>query len=501
MLYVTNFIASTIIIILLFYLIKYISDKFRQYKMVKKFSGPKAYPLIGNLNELLGDQNDVTQKLLNISINYSSPWRLWIGPRLCIGFDDPENIKILSKSSIGYEKSSQYIFVKNYFGNGIFTAPASIWDIHRTILSPAFKEVSTYMDYIVKNSNRLVNMLETTNGKNVDIMHYVTLCAMDIIYDSFLESDLNLQSNPDCKLDEYMSEVMDINVIRAIKFWLHPNIIFNNSSMGKRLQEILSPLHKITNEIIRKKKDSMNKDNFTWEGKDPYAKKDTRPFLDAIFKSFYETGEYSEAAIYDEINTIVFGGSDTVATALTFLFLMLATFPDIQNQVYEELYAIYGSSDPKDIPIAMVDTKKMIYLERVIKETLRLFPPAPVFGRTLYHDTKVNDNVTIPKNCDLFFIIYTLHRKDKYWADPLRFNPDRFLPGNYNHKCFLPFSFGKRGCSGQMFAMTEMKTITATVLRQFIVQIDKPVPVENINLKFNITTKPAETIFLRFKKR
>ncbi|XP_043489615.1 cytochrome P450 4C1-like [Polistes fuscatus] len=256
--------------------------------MVKKFSGPKAYPLIGNLNELLGDQN---------------------GPRLCIGFDDPENIKILSKSSIGYEKSSQYIFVKNYFGNGIFTAPASIWDIHRTILSPAFKEVSTYMDYIVKNSNRLVNMLETTNGKNVDIMHYVTLCAMDIIYE---QSGL--------QLDEYMSEAMDINIIRAIKFWLHPNIIFNNSSMGKRLQEILSPLHKITNEIIRKKKDSMNKDNFTWEGKDPYAKKDTRPFLDAIFKSFYETGEYSEAAIYDEINTIVFGGSDTVATALTFYF-------------------------------------------------------------------------------------------------------------------------------------------------------------------------------------
>ncbi|XP_043502773.1 cytochrome P450 4C1-like, partial [Polistes fuscatus] len=252
---------------------------------------------------------------------------------------------------------------------------SSLWNIHRKILNPVFKEVSTYMDSIIKNSNRLANTLETTNGKNVDIMHYVHLCTLDIIYGSLLESDLNLQSNPDCKLDEYISE---------------------------------------------KKKDSMNKDNFTREGKDPHAKKDTSPFLDAIFKSFYETGEYSEADIRDEINTMVFTGSDTTANTLTFLFLMLATFPDIQNQVYEELYNMYDSSDPISVPITMEDTKKMKYLERVIKETLRLFPPTLVIGRTLQRDTKVNDNVILPKNCQVIFTIFSLHRKEKYWADPLR---------------------------------------------------------------------------------
>ncbi|XP_043504520.1 cytochrome P450 4C1-like isoform X1 [Polistes fuscatus] len=194
-------------------------------------------------------------------------------------------------------------------------------------------------------------------------------------------------------------------------------------------------------------------------------------------------------------------GSDTAATSLTFLFLMLATFPDIQNQVYEELYDLYGSSDPNEVPITMEDTKKMKYLDRVIKETLRLFPPALVIGRTLKRDTKVNDYVILPKNCQVFFMIFTLHRKEKYWADPLRFNPDRFLPGKYNSKCFIPFSTGRRGCIGQTFAMTKMKAIAATVLRKFIIQIDEPIPIANVNLKFNITTKPAETIFLRFKKR
>ncbi|XP_043494017.1 cytochrome P450 4C1-like [Polistes fuscatus] len=388
-------------------------------------------------------------------------------------------------------------------GNGLGTAPASIWEIHRKILNPVFKEnmISTYVDSIVENSNRLNNILETINGKNVNFLHYVHLCTLDIIYDSLLESDLNLQSNPECKLDEYMSKGMDITIQRVMKFWLHPNIIFNNSSMGKLMKEHLSIMNNITSEIIKKKKELIHKDNFTQEEKGTYSRKYTSPFLDAIFKSFYETGEYSEADIRDEINTIVLAGSDTAANTLLFLFLMLATFPDIQNQVYEELYDLYGSSDPKDVPITMEDTKKMKYLERVIKETLRLFPSGPLIARTLSRDTKVINNVIIPKNCHVVISIFSLHRKDKYWTDPLRFNPDRFLPGNYNEKCFRPFSFGKRGCIGQKFAMIQMKVIAASLLRKFTVRIDHPVSVKNVNLKFSITLQPAETILLRFIKR
>ncbi|XP_014606475.1 PREDICTED: cytochrome P450 4V2-like [Polistes canadensis] len=387
-------------------------------------------------------QLDITNKLINLSGIYSSPWVLWVGPKLIVVCDDPENIEILSKSSNRYEKSSLYDFLKDFLGNGLISAPASIWKIHRDILDPLFKErmLSTYMDSIEKNSNRLANILETTNGEKVDFLHYAHLCTLDIIYGGLLESDLNLQSNPDCKLIKYI--ILDIALQRMMKFWLHPSIIFNNSSMGKWLQENLSHFNKVTNEIIKKKKESMNEDNFTREGKGPHARKDTSPILDAIFKSFYETGEYSETDIRDEINTMAFAGSDTAAKTLTFLFSMLATFPDIQEKVYEELYDMYGSSDSVDVPVTMEDTKKMNYLDRVIRETLRLFPPVPIFARTLCSDIR-----------------------------------------------------------GQIFAMIEMKAIIAVILRKFIVQIDKPVPVENVNLKIGITAQLGEPIFLRFNKR
>ncbi|XP_043499929.1 cytochrome P450 4V2-like [Polistes fuscatus] len=212
----------------------------------------------------------------------------------------------------------------------------------------------------------------------------------------------------------------------------------------------------------------MHKDNFTQEGKGPCSRKDTSSFLDVIFKSLYESGEYSEADIRDEINTMVFAGSDTAANTLSFLFLMLATFPDIQNQVYEELYDLYGSSDPNEVPITMEDTKKMKYLDRVIKETLRLFPAAPFIARKLYRDTR--GIFTYNK---IFFSIY-------------------FCP-------LTLVSYIVIIC--QKFGMTQMRVIAATLLRKFLVRIDNPVSVENIDLKFRITLQPAETIFLRFNKR
>ncbi|XP_043502776.1 cytochrome P450 4V2-like [Polistes fuscatus] len=183
------------------------------------------------------------------------------------------------------------------------------------------------MDSIIKNSNRLATILDSTNGKNVDTLHYVHLCTLDIIFDSFLSCDLDLQNNPECKLDEYISETMDIIMKRAFQFWLHPDIIFYNSYLGKRLKELTLHIDKITSE-----------------------------------------------------------GSTTTAETLAFLFLMVATFPEVQQQIYEELYQMYGSSDPEDILITLEDIKEMKYLERVIRETLRLFPPAAFIGRKISED-------------------------------------------------------------------------------------------------------------------
>ncbi|KAI4482357.1 hypothetical protein M0804_008908 [Polistes exclamans] len=360
--------------------------------------------------------------------------------------------------------------------------------------------ISTYVDSLVKNSNRLTNNLEINNGKNLNFYYYVHLCTLDIIFDSLLEIDFDLQNNLELKFHEYIMEAVDLVMQRILKIWFHPDVTFNNSSLGKRIKALLPILNKFTSEIIAKKKETIKEGKILRESRGLDESKIKSSFLDVLFISHNENGEISEQDIRDEINTIVLTGSETTAGTLTFLFLMLASFPDIQQLAYDELYDIYGSSNTNDVPITLKDINKMKYLERVIKETLRLFPAAPIIARTLCSDTKV-ENLVIPKNCTVVFPIFTIHRNEKYWTEPLRFNPGRFLPGNYNQKCFLPFSFGKRGCIGEKFAMIEMKAIAATVLRKFDVRIDNPVSVENVNLKIGIALQPAEPIFLRFNKR
>ncbi|KAI4475493.1 hypothetical protein M0802_015133 [Mischocyttarus mexicanus] len=124
----------------------------------------------------------------------------------------------------------------------------------------------------------------------------------------------------------------------------------------------------------------------------------------------------------------------------------------VANEIYEELSQIYRSSDPEDFPVTYQNTKDKKFLK-------------------------------------------------KYWKDRLKFNPDRFLPDSYNAKCYLPFGFRKRNCIGQKYAMIKMKGVIATILRKFIVKLDSPVKVDDVDLIFNISLKPAKPVLLRFNKR
>lgn len=142
----------------------------------------------------------------------------------------------------------------------------------------------------------------------------------------------------------------------------------------------------------------------------------------------------------------------------------------------------------------------------------------------------MEQNLIIPKGSSLLVWIFKLHRNKKYWNEPLKFDPNRFLSTNVHPHSFLPFGIGARNCLGnsiffqiieikfqkvtqqyeftivftvlgQTFAMLEMKVIIATILRRFIIKIDRPVVIEDIALKLDITLKPAKPIVLQFERR
>ncbi|XP_046828153.1 cytochrome P450 4C1-like [Vespa crabro] len=499
-------IILTILFGLYYGIAEYFLNKLHIFNIIKGIPGPKAFPIIGNAHLFIGDTTAIFKQIINLGKNYQLLWRVWIGAKLLVIVENPEYVRTVLNSPNITDKSEEYEKLKPVVSNGLLTAPASVWDSHRTVLNKMFlmKNIKSHIDVFINHSIVLMEKLETFVGGELDIFDYVFRCTLDIIYDASLETQLNSLTNPDCKLAESIKWcLMDIATQRIFKVWLHPSFIFYNTARGNKFQASLAYLDNITNKIIKEKMKSMlrSKINRQLTAEKLGIRQKQKTLFDFLFELSNEREVYTENDIRDEMNTIIIAGSETSATTISFVLLMLATFPEIQDNVYEEVNRIYCSDDSKYVPMTYNDIKSMKLLERVIKETLRLFPAVPVIARKVMQDIKVTKNWTIPKGCSVLFSIYKLHRNAKYWSRPLVFDPDRFLPERNCSTYYFPFSYGRRNCIGQHFAMIEMATVIAMLIKRFKITIDKPIEIAKIDVKLSITLKPTKPIRLKFEKR
>ncbi|KAI4475758.1 hypothetical protein M0802_015035 [Mischocyttarus mexicanus] len=138
------------------------------------------------------------------------------------------------------------------------------------------------------------------------------------------------------------------------------------------------------------------------------------------------------------------------------------------------------------------------YLERCIKESLRLYPSVHFVFRHLNEDLQLKKYL-IPAGTNIRVNIFNLHRNPEFWPNPNVFDPDRFLPENVRNRnpfCFIPFSAGLRNCIGQKYAMLEIKLMVAHILHNFYLE-----PVEDLDkvkLGGNINLKPEKPVHVKF---
>ncbi|KAF2885095.1 hypothetical protein ILUMI_21098 [Ignelater luminosus] len=193
------------------------------------------------------------------------------------------------------------------------------------------------------------------------------------------------------------------------------------------------------------------------------------------------------------------GGSDATASMNSFVFIMLGMFPDIQKKVYEEVMDILGP----DKKVECTDLGKLIYLERVIKETMRLFPVGPLIVRAITGDIQLDNNCIIPAGSSVVLVILKLHRHPEIWPNPTKFDPDRFLPeaiAKRHSYSWLPFSGGPRNCAGAKYAMIAMKSLIATVVRKYQFSTEYKT-VEEIRITADLMLKPLDGYKLAIELR
>lgn len=189
--------------------------------------------------------------------------------------------------------------------------------------------------------------------------------------------------------------------------------------------------------------------------------------LDILLQSSIQGVPLSDADIREEVDTFMFEGDDTTSSGVSHALYSISRHPAVQAKLYEELQQVLGKD--REAPASQAQLQQLKYLECVIKETMRLYPPVPAIGRYTRKDLKIGEQ-TIPANTSIYLVFYFAHRDPKHFPDPLSFKPERFLEDTSDDRqtfTYLPFSAGPKNCIGQKFAMLEMKALISKVLRYY----------------------------------
>ncbi|XP_018412127.1 PREDICTED: cytochrome P450 3A19-like [Nanorana parkeri] len=206
----------------------------------------------------------------------------------------------------------------------------------------------------------------------------------------------------------------------------------------------------------------------------------------------------TDSEIMAQSVVFILAGYETTSSTLTSLFYNLATHPDVQQKLQEEVDLYLPSKASPTYDILM----QMEYLDMVIQETLRMYPPAGRVERISKQTVEIN-GVTIPRGMVCMIPAYVLHNDPEYWPEPEEFRPERFSKENrenYTPYTFLPFGDGPRNCIGMRFAMLSMKVATAAILQHFICRPckDTLIPMELSTQGF---MQPKKPIILKFVSR
>ncbi|CAG9785190.1 unnamed protein product [Diatraea saccharalis] len=482
------------------------------YKLASKIpSAKKDMPIVGVAYTVTGDTEDIMNKLKDYSYEAMERQGIvkgWFYHLLYFLIVDPVDIEMALKTCM--EKDDMHRFVKDIFGNGGIFAPVSIWRRRRKILVPAFspKIIESFVDIFAEQTEMMSKRLnEQTKQGNFSIWPFISTYTLDAVSQTVLGVTVQAQNNPKSPFLISMTRALHLSCQRIFHPWLQPDWMYKFFPQYTEHQSCLKQMHDFTDEVIRKKRDelrieSQNKSEANIEyDLDDYKRKS---FLDLLINLSSKSDKgYTDRELREEVTTLIIAGTDTSAVAICYTLKMLAKYPDVQQRVYEEIYDIFGTSDRK---LVKEDLMKLKFLERVVKETLRLFPPVPFIIRKIEENVTLPSGKVLPAGSGLVISIWGIHRDPKYWGpDAEKFDPDRFSPERLNlkHVCsFMPFSQGPRNCLGYQYALMSIKTAVSSIVRKFVVVPDPENSDEpKIRVKLDIMMKDVDGYQIALERR
>jgi cytochrome P450 len=350
-----------------------------------------------------------------------------------------------------------------FFGNGLLTSEGDDWKRQRRLTQPAFhrEKVASYTGLMTSYAEQMLALWE--DGAVLDVHHEMMNLTLRIAVRTLFGVEADEVTDVSAALNTMMRNTAGIRLL--LPPFARKLPLPGMAGVRKAVKQLNDTVYGIIEARRRSKQDSGD-------------------LLSLLLAVRDEDGSaMSDTQVRDEVLTFLLAGHETTALALSWTWYLLSQNPDARQKLRTEIQNVLGSRPP-----TLADIPALVYTDRVIKESMRLYPPAWSLAREVVNEFEIA-GYRVPVGANVVMSQWLLQRDPRFFHDPVRFDPDRWgteacqkLP----RFAYFPFGGGPRQCIGAGFAMMEAVLLLATIAARFDLELidDQPVvPVPSFTLR------------------
>eukprot|EP00742_Colponemidia_sp_Colp-10_P010099 GILJ01011065.1.p1 GENE.GILJ01011065.1~~GILJ01011065.1.p1 ORF type:complete len:514 (+),score=93.99 GILJ01011065.1:26-1543(+) len=487
-----------------FYYFIYIPGVFHKFYTSQGLPATPFRYFAGDIPEILADMKNETVFRFSL-LNMRKLGKIYLGffgPQARVQISDPALVQevLVAKAHCYLKPRDSASMLRRVIGEGMLLSEGEKWKRHRKMLTPAFHFTSLkqMIPMMVRCTKRGLDKLQLKiqQGEKLhDVSRVFSNLTLDIIGSSSFGTDFG-ESQAD-------SDAVYESMTFLFEKVIHDRMYIYRRIPGYRQLPVESN-RRFTYEKARL--DGVVKKFIEARLADPCDPGKERDLLDLMLTAS-NGSPMSGTELRDECLTFILAGHETTSLLLSWCMLCLGREPAVLQRLMDEIDTVFPHAHAEkdegeeEEEVTWEKISSLTYMTQVMKETLRLFPPAFMLGRVVEVDHEIG-SYKICKGTEVVVNTFAMHHNELIWPEPEKFDPSRFddkIESNKRHTCaWIPFGAGPRNCIGSNFAMLEAKIILTRFLQRFRFDMDPSHPVLYAPL---ITLRPKHGINMTLSVR
>ncbi len=377
----------------------------------------------------------------------------------------PDDIDTLAVKNARIMLRDDYVDVlQRALGLGLLTSDGELWKRQRKLMSQAFtpKRIAEYGAAMVRVTDAA--LASWRDGMEINLHQEMSRVTMEVVADvlfgaSVSASDVKTVRESMEVINEFFANSPE--AIAKLPAWVP-------TPRNVRMNRAVRAIDELIYGIIARRRAGEQKDDL----------------LGTLLAAQDDGGmRMSDQQLRDEAITLFLAGHETTSLALAHTLYLLSKHPEVERRLHAELAGVLGDRLPRS-----EDVRALAYTDRVLKESMRLYPPAWTIGREAAEDVEIG-GVRIPRGAQIIMSQWIVHRDPRWFPNPEGFDPDRWEPERAKalpRMAYFPFGAGPRTCIGNHFAMLEAALILAIIVQRHRIEL---LPDQRLELKPSVTLR------------